>query len=169
MKKVFRAIDTLSDRLGNSVQWLSVPLVLIICFETILRFVFRRSTLWEYETVCMMGATMYALAFAYVMRHGLNVRVDVIYSHLSRRVRAAFDSIGMLLIFFPLMGLVTYSSIKRAINSWIINEKSAVTGWYPPAAPLRTIIAIGFVLLLLQGIVVLVREAYYLIRNKSYE
>jgi TRAP-type mannitol/chloroaromatic compound transport system permease small subunit len=168
MKKVFRVIDAISDRTGHTVQWLSVALVGIICFETILH-IFNRSTLWEYETVGMIGATMYALSFAYVLCHKMNVRVDVIFTRLPRRAQAAIDGIGMLVAFFPLMGLTTYSSIKLALNSWIINEKSAVTGWYPPAAPLRTIIAIGFVLLLLQGVVVCVRELYYLIRNKTYE
>ena len=167
MKKVFRVIDSISDYTGNTVQWLSIALVAIITFETGLRYIFSRSTLWEYETVCMVGATMYALSFAYVMRHRLNVRVDVIFSHLSRRVQAVIDSIGMLVAFFPVMGLVTYASIKLAVKAYIINEKSAITGWYPPAAPIRTVLAIGFTLLLLQGAVVFIRELYYLLRNKA--
>jgi len=168
MKKVLRVIDAISDRTGLIVGWLSFGLVLIISFETTLH-VFHKSTLWEYETVGMMGATMYSLAFAYVMRHRLNVRVDVIYSHLSRRVQALVDTVGMLVAFFPVMGFATYSAIKKAHNAFVINEKSAVTGWYPPAAPIRTIIAAGFVLLLLQGLVVFIREFYYLLRNKAYD
>jgi TRAP-type mannitol/chloroaromatic compound transport system permease small subunit len=168
MKKVFRVIDAISDRTGLIVGWLSVGLVLIISFETTLH-VFHKSTLWEYETVSMMGATMYSLAFAYVLCHKLNVRVDVIYSHLSKRVQAFIDSAGALLAFFPVMGLATYSAIRKAINAFVINEKSAITGWYPPAAPIRTIIAIGFILLLLQGLVMLIRDFYYLLRNKAYD
>ncbi len=168
MRKIFRVIDAISNRVGLTVGWLSVGLVLMVSFETALH-VFHESTLWEYETVGFMGAAMYSLAFAYVMRHRLNVRVDVIYSHLSRRVQALIDTLGMVIAFFPVMGFTTYSAIKKAHNAFVINEKSAVTGWYPPAAPIRTIIAAGFVLLLLQGLVIFIRNFYYLLRNKAYD
>jgi TRAP-type mannitol/chloroaromatic compound transport system permease small subunit len=168
MKKIFHVIDTISDRIGLIVGWLSLGLVLLVSFETALH-VFHESTLWEYETVGFMGATMYSLAFPYVMRHRLNVRVDVIYSHLSRRVQALIDTLGMAIAFFPVIGFVTYSAIKKAHNAFVINEKSAVTGWYPPAAPIRTIIAAGFVLLLLQGAVLFVRDFYLVLRNKAYD
>jgi len=169
MKKVFRIIDAISDRTGITVQWLSVALVAIISYETIMRYVFSISSLWEYETVSMMGAAMYGLSFAYVMRHKLNVRVDVIYSHLPRRAQAAVDSVGMLIAFFPVMALVAITSVQMALRALAIDERSAVTGWYPPAAPLRIVLAAGFILLLLQGVIVFVRETYYLIRNKAYE
>jgi TRAP-type mannitol/chloroaromatic compound transport system permease small subunit len=169
MKKAFHVIDAISDRTGNIVQWLSVGLVLIISYETIMRYIFSISTLWEFETVSMMGATLYGLSFAYVMRHKLNVRVDVIYSLLPRRVQAFIDSVGMLVAFFPVMTLVAIVSVQTAHRAFVIDERSAVTGWYPPAAPLRTVLAAGFILLLLQGLVVFIREFYYLIRNKAYD
>jgi len=169
MKKVFRTIDAISDRTGNIVQWLSVGLVGVVSYETIMRFVFNRSSLWEYETVSMMGAALYGLAFAYVMRHRLNVRVDVIFCRLSRRVQAGIDSLGMLIAFFPVMTLVAITAIQTARLAFINDERMAITGWYPPAAPLRTILAAGFVLLLLQGIVIFIREFHHLIRNKAYD
>lgn len=169
MKKVFRVIDAISDRTGNTVQWLSLALVLIISYETIMRYIFSISTLWEYETVSMIGATLYGLSFAYVMRHKLNVRVDVIYSHLSRRVQAAIDSIGMLVAFFPVMVLVAITAVQTAQRAIVTDERMAITGWYPPAAPLRIVLAVGFILLLLQGLIVFIRESYYLIRNKVYD
>ena len=169
MKKAFHVIDAVSDRTGNIVQWLSVGLVLIISYETIMRYIFSISTLWEYETVSMMGAALYGLSFAYVLRHKINVRVDVIYSHLPRRVQAGVDSIGMLVAFFPVMALVAITAVQTAQRAFEIDERMAITGWYPPAAPLRTVLAAGFILLLLQGLVVFIREFYYLIRNKAYD
>jgi len=169
MKKVLRVIDAISDRTGNIVQWLSVGLVLIVSYETIMRYIFSISTLWQYETVAMMGAALYGLSFAYVMRHKLNVRVDVIYSHLPRRVQAGIDSIGMLIAFFPVMALVALTAVQTAHRAFVNDERMSITGWYPPAAPLRTVLAVGFVLLLLQGLVVFIREFYYLMRNKAYD
>ena len=169
MKRAFQVIDAISDHTGNIVQWLSVGLVLIISYETIMRYIFSISTLWEYETVAMMGATLYGLSFAYVMRHKLNVRVDVIYSYFPRRVKAFIDSVGMLIAFFPVMVLVAISAVSTARQAFAMDERMSITGWYPPAAPLRTILAVGFILLLLQGVVVFVREFYYLIRNKAYD
>ncbi|MFH1016182.1 MAG: TRAP transporter small permease subunit [Chloroflexota bacterium] len=169
MKSILRVIDAISDYTGNIVQWLSVGLVALVSYETIMRFVFSKSSLWQYETVSMMGAALYGLSFAYVMRHKLNVRVDVIFSHLPRRVQAGIDSIGMLIAFFPVMALVAISAVQTARQAFVMDERMSITGWYPPAAPLRTVLAVGFVLLLLQGLVVFIREFYYLIRNKVYD
>jgi TRAP-type mannitol/chloroaromatic compound transport system permease small subunit len=44
-----------------------------------------------------------------------------------------------------------------------------ITGWYPPAGPLRTIVLLGLALFALQGFAQFIRDLYLLIRGKPYD
>ncbi len=169
MRTVLKVIDSISDRTGKIVSWLSVVLVILITVEVTQRFVFNSPSMWGFETSMMVGTTIYVIGWSYVLRHKAHVRVDVIYARLSRRVQAAIDVIGYLIVFFPLVIVFTYAATDWAVRAWEINEKMINTLWYPPFAPLRTVVAIAAVLLLSQGLANFIRDLYLLIRNKPYD
>ncbi len=168
MIKIVRAIDAISDRIGKITCWLAAILVGIISLEVIMRYVFNTPTMWNYETSMMIGGGLFATGWAYAMRHHAHVRIDVLYVHLSPRTRAAIDVFGYVLLFLPLMAMFVSSSIAWAMTSWRVAEKSVETYWYPPMAPFRTWVAIGFVLFFLQGTANFVRDFYYLLKGKAY-
>ncbi len=161
-------IDTLSELSGKTVRWLVVILVGLITLEVIMRFIFRNPTMWAFETSMILGVIIYVFAWSYVQRYRGHIRVEILYEALPPRGQALIDVIGHLLFFFPLFIVLTYASIGEAWESWVMNERSTLTQWYPPVAPLRTAVAIACLLLLLQGAATLFRDAYQLIRNKSY-
>jgi TRAP-type mannitol/chloroaromatic compound transport system permease small subunit len=132
----------------------------------IMRYVFGASTLWAYEVGLMIGATIYVMAWAYVHKNHGHVRVDILYQRLSPRKQAIIDVIGDLFLFIPLMILLVSLSVDWAWRSWATNEKMYETGWYPPASPLRTMVALGVCLFALQGLAQFIRDLYLLIRNK---
>ncbi len=53
--------------------------------------------------------------------------------------------------------------------SWATDERMPITGWYPPAGPLRTVVFYGLALFALQGIAQFIRDLHLLIKNKQYE
>ena len=169
MRTILRVIDSISEWVGKVARWFWVVVVLVMTYEVIMRYIFTAPTMWAYETSMMLGAITYALAFCYTHRHRAHVRVDVLYMRLSPRGRAIIDVIGALLLFFPLIILLTDISIDWAWRAWEINEKSVETYWYPPIAPVRTALAVGLILFLLQGGAQFFRDLYLLIRNKSYD
>jgi TRAP-type mannitol/chloroaromatic compound transport system permease small subunit len=97
------------------------------------------------------------------------VRVDLIFHLLSDRKKALMDIISSLIFFFPLMIVLTWVSTKWAVRAWRINEIMISTYWYPPAAPFRTIFAVGALLLLLQGIAKFIRDLYFVIRGEAFD
>ena len=169
MRTILRVIDSTSEWVGKVARWFWVAVVLVMTCEVIMRYVFNSPTMWAYETSMMIGAVAYALAFCYTHKHRAHVRVDVLYMRLSPRGRAIIDVIGALLLFFPLIILLADMSIDFAWRAWVINEKSVETYWYPPIAPVRTVLAIGLSLFLLQGGAQFFRDSYLLIRNKPYD
>jgi TRAP-type mannitol/chloroaromatic compound transport system permease small subunit len=169
MRKALRVIDLVNEKTGSVVRWFSCALVLIVVYDVAMRYLFTAPTMWAYETAMMVGAAMYALAFSYTHLRRGHVRVDVIYLHLSPRGRALVDVGGTLLFFFPLLAVVIGASFSWAWKAWITNEKSGETFWFPPIAPLRTIVAIGFCLLAFQVVAYFVRDLYLLLKGKAYD
>jgi len=169
MRSILRVIDSISEWTGLTGRWFAVGLVLIVSLEVILRFVFNRPTLWGYETSVMLGASTYILAFGYVHRHHGHVRVDVFHAHLPNRGKATIDVLGDLLLFFPLIFLLVAVAWDWVIYAWSTGERMPITGWYPPAGPLRTVVFLGFVVFAFQGVAQFVRDLYLLIRNKPYD
>jgi len=169
MRKILHTIDSISEWTGLTGQWLSISLILVVSYEVIMRYVFNKPSLWPYDLSSMMGLTLYALAFAYVLRHRGHVRVDVFYVHLPPRGRAIIDILGALIFFFPLTFLLTRSSFSWMVSAWSKGETVFLTGWEPPAGPVRTVVLIGFALLALQGIAQFFRDVYFLIKGKAYD
>jgi TRAP-type mannitol/chloroaromatic compound transport system permease small subunit len=169
VKKIIRTIDTISDRTGKTACWLAAILVGFISLEVIMRYLFNAPTMWNYETSMMMGGALFAMGWAYALRHHSHVRIDVIYSHLSPRVRAGIDTFGYILLFLPLMSMFIGSSIAWMVTAWEVGEKSVETYWYPPMAPFRTWVAVGFILFFLQGTAQFVRDIHLFVKGKAYD
>ena len=169
MRKVVRTIDAISSGVGSAARWLCPALVLLITLEVTRRFVFNAPSMWAFQTSMMIGATIYFVGWAYVHRYRAHIRVDVFYAHLPRRVQALIDVLGNIFVFFPFIIMFTIAAVDKAQYSWAVNEKMEQTAWFPPFAPLRTVIAIALILLVLQGAANFIRDFYLLIRNKPYD
>jgi len=147
--------------MGSWARWLCLGLVLVGAFDTFMRYVVAAPTVWAYETSSMLGGSIYALGWAYALLHRSHIRVDIFYSRLSERRQAVADVVWSIVFFFPLMGVLLYKAMFWAIRAWERGEVMMESYWYPPAGPFRTVIAIGILLLLLQGIAKLVRDVHF--------
>ena len=169
MRSIIRIIDSVSDLTGRAISWLVVGLVLVVSFDVLMRYAFNAPTLWGVETATMMCGSLFALAASYALRHRANVRIDLIYGHLRPRWKALIDTVGGLLLFFPLIVLFAVVSTESAFYAWQSGEKSIVASWEPPLAPFRTAVAVAFIFLAFQGLAQFIRDVYLLTRNKAYD
>jgi len=169
MKIVLRTIDSISDWAGRTARWFTALVVLVITYDVMMRYLFRAPTMWAYETAIMLGATTYAFAWSYTHRHRSHIRVDVFYRVMPTRGRAVIDVVGDLLLFFPLIIVLIDTSITWTWRAWVISEKSVETYWYPPVAPVRTLVTLGLCFFALQGVAQFIRDIHLLIRNKPYD
>jgi len=168
MRKVFKSIDSISEWGGKCARWFILFMILVILFEVVARDVLSSPTFWGYEVTLALGASLYAIGYAYTeSKHG-HVRVDVFYIHMSPRVKAITDSICGFVFFLPAVGVVAFFSYSKMMWSWDILEKSIEGYWYPPWYPLRTVICLGWTMLLLQGLAHLSRSLYHAIKGRAY-
>ncbi len=103
-------------------------------------------------------AAIFLLGAAYTLSEGGHIRIDFLYLKFSPRRQAIVDIIGYLIIFLPVIFIIAYSSVKQAIYSYKISEVSDISPWRPVMWPFRASIALGFVLLTIQGIVEIMKK-----------
>ncbi len=156
-----RGMDWVSDAVGALSKYLVMAVVAVGFINALLRYIGRfaqrQLTSNTYlELQAYLYAAVFLLAFAYILKNGINVRVDFWYADRSDRVRALIDFVGHLLGLLPfaLLGIwVTYGPV---MTSWATNEGSPDPGGLP-RAPLKSLLLLGFGLLLLQGLAEMVK------------
>ena len=168
MRKVFRAVDFISEGAGGIARWFGLLLVLVVVYDVVARYIFNAPTIWGYEVGIGLGMSLYCFGYAYTESKRGHVRVDVLYVHMPPRGRAIIDAVGGFVFFLPTIGLVVLAAWDKMWWSWSIMEKSVEGYWYPPWYPLRTMIFLGFALLLIQGLANLYRAVYQLVKGKEY-
>src|ERR671923_2954207 len=108
--KAVNAIDRFTDRIGSAIAWLNVPLVLIVTYEVVMRYVFNAPTIWVFDATYMLYGTIFMLGAAYALHKGAHIRTDFFYEKWSDRTRGMVDSISYIVFFFP--GLVAFFLIS---------------------------------------------------------
>jgi len=156
LKVLLHSIDTVNEWMGKSVGWVIIPLSLIIVLETTLRYAFNSPTIWAWDVEVQLQAFLVALGGGYALLKGSHVNVDVIITKLSPRKRALIDSItGPILI--AALSILLWKAGPYTWLSIQVMEHDTST-WAPPIYPLKTIIFIGILLMLLQGIAKWLRD-----------
>ncbi|MCB0084226.1 MAG: TRAP transporter small permease subunit, partial [Caldilineaceae bacterium] len=107
---------------------------------------------------------VFFFGFAYILKHGVNVRVDFIYGKWSKYSKALLDFWGHLLLLVPFCVLGIYVTIRPVLTSWGRLSNGTWSTWELspdpngiPRAPIKTMIIVAFVLLLLQVISELIK------------
>jgi TRAP-type mannitol/chloroaromatic compound transport system permease small subunit len=85
------------------------------------------------------------------------VAIDVFEAKLPKRPRAILRVISNLVLFIPTIGLLAIWSVIYAVTSWQGLERAS-SSWAPAIYPYKTLMAIGFILLFLQGLAKLIQD-----------
>lgn len=167
MRKLLNIIDSTNTWIGEKLKYVCLFLIAVVCAEVMMRYVFNSPTSQLPVIQTWTGTAFYALAFGYVHKLKGHVRVDVLYSKFTDRGKAITDIVLWFLFFLPAIGYLTYVAFNWAVYAWRTNEMSMMMYWYPPLAPIRTILFIGMALFFLQGVATLIRDIYFVARSEQ--
>jgi len=167
MMKILKIIDAISERTGRIVGWIAAPMIIALIYEVFARYVFHRPTIWSYEITYMIYGTHFLLGAAYTLRVKGHIRIDILYMRFPPRGRALIDMLGYLVIFFPVMIILVIASYDMAKYAYKIKEVSQFTPWQPILWPFKSVICVGFSLLILQGIAEFIRSVITLVRGEE--
>ena len=154
------AIDRFTDVIGNAIAWLNVPLVLIVSYEVIMRYLFNAPTIWVFDATYMLYGTIFMLGAAYALHKGAHIRTDFFYDKWTVRTKGMVDSISYILFFFPSLIMLLAASGNEAWYSFTIHETSEQTPWRPILWPYKSIVPVTCIFLIIQGISETIKSVY---------
>ena len=169
--RLSRMIDALIERIGRLTGWLITLMILIGLYNVIVRYLGRYigrtlSSNLYLELQWYLFSIIFFFGFAYVLRHNQNVRVDFLYTKWPVKRRALINLVGDLLFMIPfcIMGIIV--ALNPVLASWGRLPDGSWGEWEMspdanglPRAPIKSMIIVGFVLLLLQAVSETIKHA----------
>jgi TRAP-type mannitol/chloroaromatic compound transport system permease small subunit len=150
-------IDSAIDLIGRIASWLTLILALVMGANVLLRYGFSLGWIWAQELEWHLLVPIVLIGMSYALRHGEHVRVDVLFARLSARNRALIDFISALLA-IAFCAIVIWLSLKYVQQSWSVNEGSPNPGGIDHRYIVKSLIPIGFALLLVQSLAQAIRS-----------
>jgi TRAP-type mannitol/chloroaromatic compound transport system permease small subunit len=126
-------------------------MVLVVFFDVVMRYAFSTSTVWLQELEWHLFGVVYMLGAAYTMLYDEHVRVDIVYSRYPPRKKAWTNFILYLLFFYPSAIMIIVTSWPFVRNSFQVLEGSPDPGGIPYRFVLKSVIIVGFLLLMVQA------------------
>lgn len=149
--KVSRAIDALNTWIGKVVAWAILVAVLVATINAIVRKVFDMSSNAWLELQWVLFGAVFLLCAAWTLIANEHIRIDVVSSMFSKRLKNIIDLIGHSLFLIPICLLMMYTSYPFFWRSLMQNEQSTNAGGLP-VYPAKFLVPLAFTLLFLQGI-----------------
>ncbi|MGQ4807304.1 hypothetical protein NKDENANG_00652 [Candidatus Entotheonellaceae bacterium PAL068K] len=161
----FDVIDKTNGFVGEFVCYWAVIAVFVYYYEVLARYVFNSPTNWAHESMFLMFGMQYMLAGAYTYREDGHVRVDVLYGYLSERLKVLVDLITSIFFFMFAVALLWTGWIFMvdSIRVWEVS----FTEWAIQYWPVKTTMALGAFLLIMQGVSKLLKNVVILTRKQA--
>ena len=158
--RIVRAIDRFTDTTGTWIAWLNVPLVAVVAYEVIARYVFGAPTIWSFDLTYMFYGTVFMLGSAYALHKGAHIRTDFFFERWSARTRGLIDSVAYLVFFFPALIVFFTVTWGEGWYAFQIGEVSEQTPWRPILWPYKMVIPATCLLLIIQGVSETIKSVY---------
>ena len=130
MNAFVRLIDAMNEAIGKIAALLILPLVGVIIYEIIMRYVFDAPTVWGFEMTLFLYGVNYMLGLALTEHRNGHVSVGVLTMRMSPRGQALVGMISYILLFVPVWLCLSIWSVKYAVISTLNLELNS-TSWHP--------------------------------------
>ena len=159
--KFSRAVDWLNSQIGKHVIWLILASTVISAVNAIVRKTFNVSSNAYLEVQWYLFAATFLLCAGYTLLNGEHVKIDVIYTHFSKRKQMWIDIFGFACFLTPFCVAILWYGVPFFLRGYQSGEMSSNAGglirW-----PVYAMIPLGFGLLLLQGWSELIKRVAFL-------
>jgi TRAP-type mannitol/chloroaromatic compound transport system permease small subunit len=172
-------IDALTERFGHASAFCVLLTVFIGFYNVIARYLgkfigIKLTTNLLIELQWYLFSLTFLFGFAYILKHGANVRVDFLSTKWTPETRAWVDLIGhvLFLITFCIIGL--YVTAYPILQSWGQLPDGTFGTWELspdpqglPRAPIKSMLWVGLGMLLLQTVSEIIKNIDVIARSDS--
>lgn len=164
-----RIVDSLNERIGRAVAWLTLGCVLTCFAVVLLRYAVGVGYPWLQELYVWQHAVVFMAGAGYTFLHGGHVNVDVLYGRLDARRRAWVDILGTVFLLFPWLAVVAVTSTPFVLSAWRIREASATANGMPGVFLLKSLLLLFCALLFVQGLALIARRGLLLSGHPMFD
>ncbi|MFQ3195124.1 MAG: TRAP-type mannitol/chloroaromatic compound transport system permease small subunit [Colwellia sp.] len=138
--------------IGNISSWIWIVLMAVIVINVLMRYVlgYGRIEFEELQWHLYAAGWLIGLSYCYVADD--HVRVDLIHDRLTLKTQAWIEFLGIIFLLTPFILLVLWYSLPFIIYSWELGEVSGAPGGLPYRWIMKSVLFIGFALLLISTI-----------------
>jgi TRAP-type mannitol/chloroaromatic compound transport system permease small subunit len=155
--KLSGIIDGINVRIGQWVAWLVLVAVLVSAANATVRKIFDTSSNAWLELQWVLFSAVFLLCAPWTLKDNEHIRIDIINNLMPQRLRNSIDIVGHAFFLLPLCVVMVVTGIPFFLRSWEVNEQSSNAGGLPQW-PAKSLVMIGFALLLLQGLSELIKR-----------
>jgi TRAP-type mannitol/chloroaromatic compound transport system permease small subunit len=150
-------IDAINTQIGRWSSWLILLAVAVSAGNATVRKVFDLSSNAWLELQWILFSAVFLLCAPWTLLQNEHIRIDIVNNLLPRWLRNTIELIGHALFLLPLASILVITGVPFFLRSYEINEQSGNAGGLPQW-PTKSLVMIGFALLLAQGISELIKR-----------
>ncbi len=155
--KLSRGIDAFTKWTGKRLAWLIMAAVIVSTMNAIIRKTFDTSSNSWLELQWVLFSIVFLLCSSWTLLDNEHIRIDIVNNLLPKRVRDIIEVVGHTLFLLPLTVVMIITGGPFFMRSVEINEQSGNAGGLPQW-PAKSLIIIGFAMLMVQGISELIKR-----------
>jgi TRAP-type mannitol/chloroaromatic compound transport system permease small subunit len=156
LAKLADALDTLIDRIGRVTGWCSFAIVVVMAYNVLLRYLFRTGSVAMQELEWHLMAPICMLGLSYAILKDGHVQVDILFGRFAERVQQLIRFLSTVLV-VGVIAILLKLSIPYVMQSYNIGEQSPDPGGLTHRWVVKSMLPIGFALLLIQSIAAMLR------------
>ncbi len=162
--KFSRFVDAISEFLGAISMYLVLVTFIVGFMNVVLRYLgrfagIRLTSNLLIEMQWYLYSLIFLFGFSYILKHGINVRVDFWYGNWTRKTKAWVDFVGNWIALIPFTLLALWVTYQPVLRSWGLLRDGTWGTWEMspdpsglPRAPIKSMIIFAFVTLFFQAI-----------------
>jgi len=152
-----RGIDACTRWIGKRLAWLILVAVVVSAVNAIIRKAFDTSSNSWLELQWVLFSVVFLMCSSWTLLDNEHIRIDIINNMMPKKARDIIDVVGHAFFLLPLTIIMIITGVPFFLRSFHLNEQSGNAGGLPQW-PAKSLIMIGFAMLLVQGISELIKR-----------
>jgi TRAP-type mannitol/chloroaromatic compound transport system permease small subunit len=148
---VCRRIDAINTWIGKHLSWLILLAVLVSAVNATVRKLFDTSSNSWLELQWVLFSIVFLLCAPWTLLVNEHIRIDIVNNLFPKWLRNTIEVVGHAFFLLPLTIVMVITSVPFFLRSYSVNEQSGNAGGLPQW-PAKSLIMIGFIMLLIQGL-----------------
>jgi TRAP-type mannitol/chloroaromatic compound transport system permease small subunit len=146
-----RAIDFINRLIGRYIAWAILIAVLVSSANAVVRKTLDTSSNAWLELQWILFSMVFLLCAPWTLLANEHIRIDIVNNLMPKWMRNAIEVVGHAFFLLPLCIIMIVTAVPFFLKSFGVNEQSGNAGGLPQW-PTKSLVAIGFTLLFIQGI-----------------